>query len=225
MKNITISVKIYLVVALMSFSPSLAFARFLLSSSKGSEKTALPEFFSEPYCACLFTPAELLLPFLDLASAGELGLAAEVLARAAARERAQTEQGLWPALIDVPTGAGKTSALDIAVYTLACAPTHLPRRVVLVVDRRIVVDQAGEHALRIAGRLAGAADGPLRVVADALRALWGASPEDAPLAVAALRTMFIGDQFRLMSPQKTGGLTLMHGKKCTPLHAPASGVS
>ena len=40
-------------------------------------------------------------------------LAAEVLARAAARERAQTEQGLWPALIDVPTGAGKTSALDM----------------------------------------------------------------------------------------------------------------
>ena len=37
-----------------------------------------------------------------------------------------------------------------------------------------------------------------------------------PLAVAALRTMFIGDQFRLMSLQRTG-LTLMHGKKCTPL--------
>jgi hypothetical protein len=45
-----------------------------------------------------------------------------------------------------------------------------------------------------------------------------------PLAVAALRTMFIGDQFRLMSPQKTGGLTLMHGKKCTPLHAPLVSV-
>jgi len=35
---------------------------------------------------------------------------------------------------------------------------------------------------------------------------------------------FIGDQFRLMSPQKTGGLTLMHGKKCTPLHAPLVSV-
>jgi CRISPR-associated helicase Cas3 len=56
----------------------------------------------------------------------------------------------WPRVLDLPTGVGKTSALDVALYTLAAAPTQLPRRVVLVVDRRIVVDRGGEHARQVA---------------------------------------------------------------------------
>lgn len=61
----------------------------------------------------------------------------------------------WPDLIDVPTGLGKTSTLDIAVF-VAAATAHQPgperlgrRRCFLVVDRRIVVDEAYEHALTI----------------------------------------------------------------------------
>jgi CRISPR-associated endonuclease/helicase Cas3 len=113
-------------------------------------------------------------------------LASDVLSRAAS-ELNGAERDPWPALLDVPTGAGKTSALDVAVYTLACAPGRLPRRVLLVVDRRIVVDQAGDHAERIATSLAQATDGPLRAIADALRALWGAPSEEPPVAVARLR--------------------------------------
>src|SRR4051812_15725234 len=48
-------------------------------------------------------------------------------------------------LLDLPTGSGKTSALDVALYCLARDPSRMPRRTVLVVDRRIVVDQAAEH--------------------------------------------------------------------------------
>lgn len=93
----------------------------------------------------------------------------------------------WPSLLDLPTGVGKTSALDIAVHALAVAPDRMPRRCVLVVDRRIVVDQAGEHARLIAARLAAATAGPLRAVADALRVLFGGTPDDPPLEVAVMR--------------------------------------
>ena len=53
------------------------------------------------------------------------------------------ERGTWPALVDVPTGLGKTSMLDIAVFLLAMsaggeAPAGLGRRrIYMVVDRRI----------------------------------------------------------------------------------------
>jgi CRISPR-associated endonuclease/helicase Cas3 len=39
----------------------------------------------------------------------------------------------WPALIDVPTGLGKTAVLDIAVYAAALGSEHVRRRVFLVV--------------------------------------------------------------------------------------------
>ncbi len=71
-------------------------------------------------------------------------------------------EGKWPRLLDLPTGTGKTTALDIAVFAQALdaqkAPQErrAPRRTVLVVDRRTVVDQAHLRALRIANRLGGA---------------------------------------------------------------------
>ena len=68
------------------------------------------------------------------------------------------EQG-WPALIDVPTGLGKTAVLDIAVYARALGSEHSRRRVFLVVDRRLIVDQAYEHATRIQQALAQAPPG------------------------------------------------------------------
>ena len=76
-------------------------------------------------------------------SRGRTALTAEVLA-----------DGRWPDLIDVPTGLGKTSMLDVAVF-VAAATAHLPgerglgrRRCFFVVDRRIVVDEAYDHARR-----------------------------------------------------------------------------
>jgi CRISPR-associated endonuclease/helicase Cas3 len=84
------------------------------------------------------------------------------------------EQG-WPRAIALPTAAGKTSCIDIAVFALAYRaksgyPRTTPRRIFLVVDRRIVVDQAYEHARKkLAVTLdTSEADGS-RTVADQLR--------------------------------------------------------
>lgn len=60
------------------------------------------------------------------------------------------ETGKWPESINVPTGCGKTSCIDIAVYALACNPEKNPRRILFVVNRRIIVDDGNEHAKKIA---------------------------------------------------------------------------
>lgn len=64
-------------------------------------------------------------------------LTAEVLGR-----------GAWPKVIDLPTGTGKTAVLDTAVFAMAAKPENFPRRIVFVIDRRIVVDQVYERARR-----------------------------------------------------------------------------
>lgn len=81
--------------------------------------------------------------------------------------------GAWPAVIDLPTGAGKTACIDIALFHLLASaaegrPGAAARRVVFVVDRRIVVDEAAVRASRISELIAGATDG---VLADAARLL------------------------------------------------------
>lgn len=63
------------------------------------------------------------------------------------------ERGDWPALLDIPTGAGKTAAIDIALWALAKQPDVAPRRIVYVVDRRLIVDQVGARVRRIRERL------------------------------------------------------------------------
>ena len=62
----------------------------------------------------------------------------------------------WPGVLDLPTGAGKTAALDAAVFHLALQvdePQRAALRIVLVVDRRLVVDDAHRRARRIAAAL------------------------------------------------------------------------
>ena len=65
----------------------------------------------------------------------------------------------WPSTLDLPTGSGKTATLDLALFALALDAFEPPgdrrqaRRVVLVVDRRVVVDQAYERAVSIAQAL------------------------------------------------------------------------
>lgn len=103
------------------------------------------------------------------------------------RLAAEVLESSWPDLLDLPTGVGKTTALDIALYTLALDPAHMPRRTVLVVDRRIVVDQGASHAREILKEMRRATTGPLKVIADRLRALFGGCDEDAPFNVAVLR--------------------------------------
>ena len=74
----------------------------------------------------------------------------------------------WPEAIALPTGAGKTACLDIAVFALAAQvlrlergePVTAPRRIFFIVDRRIVVDEAYERACRMAAKLACALRAP-----------------------------------------------------------------
>jgi len=92
--------------------------------------------------------------------------------------------GDWPRVIALPTAAGKTGCIDIAVFALACRAKDAPRRIFFVVDRRIVVDQAYIHAKKLADALLKAKSGILLDVADSLRELAG---EKRPLDVYALR--------------------------------------
>ena len=62
----------------------------------------------------------------------------------------------WPDVLDLPTGSGKTAALDAAVFHLALRADMHARaalRIALVVDRTLVVDDGFARANRIAGAL------------------------------------------------------------------------
>lgn len=81
----------------------------------------------------------------------------------------------WPATLDIPTGLGKTTALDVAVFTLAMSRLDhdvvtLPRRIYMVIDRRVVVDQSFVHARELQAALARAEPETVTArVAEALR--------------------------------------------------------
>ena len=57
-----------------------------------------------------------------------------------------------PRAVDVPTGLGKTSVMALWLIALA-EGANLPRRLVYVVDRRAVVDQATRFAVRLRSNL------------------------------------------------------------------------
>lgn len=98
--------------------------------------------------------------------------------------------GRWPETLDLPTGSGKTAAIDVALFQLALDAALPPkerraaRRVVLVVDRRTVVDQGYARARKIADALSKAESGILRIVRERLCSLGGTK---APLRYAQLR--------------------------------------
>ena len=100
------------------------------------------------------------------------------------------EDDEWPDVLDLPTGAGKTAAMDAAVFHLALradAPGKAALRIAFVVDRRLVVDDAFERANKIANTLCLAlrddakVDDVVREVACRLRRLAG---DGAPPLVA-----------------------------------------
>ncbi len=114
-------------------------------------------------------------------------------------DRAEQEVTGWPEAIALPTAAGKTACVDIAVFALAAQADRAatvrritaPRRVFFVVDRRIIVDEAHQRAQRLARKLEHAGDGIVRRVADNLRSVAHGSKSDfegkTPLAVHLLR--------------------------------------
>ena len=111
----------------------------------------------------------------------------------------QVANGKWPSWVTLPTGAGKTACLDIAIYVLAKqaalspACRTAPVRIVFAVNRRIVVDEAFERARKIGLRLKAAAKLPedaLHVVAKSLLQLAGENEnaaDAAPLEAYPLR--------------------------------------
>jgi CRISPR-associated endonuclease/helicase Cas3 len=79
------------------------------------------------------------------------------------------ERRQWPAGIDIPTGLGKTSVIDAAIFISALEPSLRRRRLFFVVDRRLVVDEAFDHARVLAAKLASASPGSVgRRIGEAL---------------------------------------------------------
>ncbi|ROO60924.1 CRISPR-associated endonuclease/helicase Cas3 [Micromonospora sp. Llam0] len=111
--------------------------------------------------------------------------------------------GRWPDQLVAPTGAGKTSVIDVHVFAVAMMaaghPVRVPRRLALVVDRRALVDDQHQHATAIAGLLAAARGDSRTVLARVAAALdslrtgatgrggRGGDPAASPLTVALLR--------------------------------------
>ena len=61
----------------------------------------------------------------------------------------------WPDRVAAPTGAGKTSVIDVHVFAVALTPQgpRLPRRLVMVVNRRVLVDDQYQRARALAAAL------------------------------------------------------------------------
>ncbi|HVV53592.1 MAG TPA: type I-U CRISPR-associated helicase/endonuclease Cas3, partial [Polyangia bacterium] len=99
--------------------------------------------------------------------------------------------GSPPAVVGVPTGSGKTTAVDALVWALAGQLVKGGRRtlgvrIVWAIDRRILVDEVHEHASRLCRRLDRAladAGDPLHETAAALADLSG----DRPLVASRWR--------------------------------------
>lgn len=109
----------------------------------------------------------------------------------------------WPRVLDLPTGAGKTAALDVAVFLLALHAAALPRpsarRIVFVVDRRTIVDQAFARAEAIRNALTRSAEGLVARVRERLASL---SMDGRPLDIAQLRGGIVRDDGWARTPDQ-----------------------
>lgn len=98
-------------------------------------------------------------------------------------------KGEWPDTLDLPTGSGKTAAIDIALFHLALQADlgperRAPVRIAFVVDRRLVVDDAFERARKLETALVAPAGDVTARVAERLKVLSGDGP---PLIARRLR--------------------------------------
>ena len=108
------------------------------------------------------------------------------------------ESCFWPRVLDLPTGTGKTAVLDTAIFTMAIRPNVCPRRIVFVIDRRIVVDQVYKRAQRIKERIESSDTPVLGMVREQLKKL----SNGESLGVVALRGGIPIDNGWTLSPDK-----------------------
>ncbi|NPA71511.1 MAG: type I-U CRISPR-associated helicase/endonuclease Cas3 [Gammaproteobacteria bacterium] len=92
----------------------------------------------------------------------------------------------WPGAITLPTGSGKTATIDIALFHAAFS-NKAPRRIVYVVNRRLVVDQAESRSQQIKARLEKAIKDPKDPLHDLAQRLAALGGEGKPLDVVKLR--------------------------------------
>lgn len=97
-------------------------------------------------------------------------------------------QGETPDAVDVPTGLGKTAVMALWLIALGKG-AKLPRRLVYIVDRRAVVDQATRYAERLRRNLPG----------DLARAL-GVAERGGRLPISTLRGGFADNRAWLEDP-------------------------
>ena len=99
-------------------------------------------------------------------------------------------EGCWRELLDLPTGSGKTAAIDVAVFHLALeaeagSSRRAALRIAFVVDRRLIVDDAFARATKLARALSEPQHEIVARVAARLRALAGG--DGKPLVACRLR--------------------------------------
>jgi len=117
------------------------------------------------------------------------------------------DEGRWPTLIDVPTSLGKTSVIDVAVFAAALSPIAAPRRMFFIVDRRLVVDEAFEHAQRLQSALRqGLAGGDKPVSRMIAKALAVPGVED-PVGVTRMRGGITWDRLWVERPDQFAVVT------------------
>jgi CRISPR-associated endonuclease/helicase Cas3 len=117
----------------------------------------------------------------------------------------------WPEAVSLPTSAGKTSLIDIAVFAVA-SEAHLdprerrmPLRIFFIIDRRVVADEAHDRAKKISGALLEASIGvrsepALVAIAKRLRSLSG--HDSRPLHHALMRGGIALDDGWIRSPSQ-----------------------
>ena len=107
---------------------------------------------------------------------------------------AQLSKGCLPNAVDIPTGLGKTAIM--ALWLLArAAGGDLPRRLVYVVDRRAVVDQATDFAEKLSSAISGECHHNLKAVQQGL-----GLDEDRQLPISTLRGRHVDNQKWLEDP-------------------------
>lgn len=146
--------------------------------------------------------------------------------------------GRWPDQIGAPTGAGKSSVVEIHLFAVALfaagAIAAIPRRLALVVNRRALVDNQADRALEFRDKLhAAPPESLLGEIAAALRSLRAQPPGDNPRPVFDIvdlrggvppRRDWVTDpsacQIICATPDMWGSRVLFRGYGASPLARP-----